>query len=211
MEQQTLENERSDRISRLLKSHKSRASYIKSKLAVLVPAQIKALRLKSTNPTMPKQSDLGRESGMHQSRISMFETPGAANITLDTLSKIAAGLRCGLIVEFVPFSEMLRRENSFSPDTFRVTRLEDDAEFVNPGTAASSQYLGNQIMSEVGVQVAPQPIPLAGFAGAAVGEGIRLANPSIQSSTTQMRSRRPKGKKLPRPYSAVRRSSQLTG
>ncbi len=128
-------SDRSDRISRLLSSHKSRVSYIRAKLAVLVPAQIRALRLHSTNPPMPRQSDLARESELHQSRISMFETPGAANMTLDTLSKIAAGLRCGLIVQFVPFSGMLRWENSFSPES-NVTRIEQDHEFLNPAAIA---------------------------------------------------------------------------
>jgi transcriptional regulator with XRE-family HTH domain len=84
---------------------------------------------------MPFQKDLARESEINQqSRISMLETPGAANITLETLAKIAAGLRVGVVVKFVPFSEMLRWENSFSPD-INVTRLENDHEFLNPAAA----------------------------------------------------------------------------
>src|SRR6266851_414635 len=126
-------SERLERIYKLFKSQKSRASYIKAKLVVLVPAQIRALRLKSTNPPMPYQRDLAREAQVQQSRISMFETPGVANITLETLAKIAAGLRVGVIVKFVPFHEMLHWENSFSPDAFDVTpRLEQDELFLNP-------------------------------------------------------------------------------
>ncbi len=135
MEGRSSTNGRSDRISRLLSSQESRVAYIKAKLAVLVPAQIRALRLRSTNPPMPKQSDLARQSAMHQSRISMFETPGAANITLETLSKVAAGLRCGVVVKFAPFSEMLRWENSFSPDLFNVPRIEEDYEFIRPASS----------------------------------------------------------------------------
>jgi transcriptional regulator with XRE-family HTH domain len=126
-------SDRLERIYKLLNSQKSRASYIKAKLVVLVPAQIRALRLSSTNPRMPYQRDLAREADVHQSRISMFETPGAANITLETLSKIAAGLRVGVIVKFVPFHEMLGWENSFSPESFNVLpRLEQDQLFINP-------------------------------------------------------------------------------
>jgi hypothetical protein len=86
----------------------------------------------------------------------MFETPGAANITLETLAKIAAGLRVGVIVKFVPFYEMLRWENSFSPDAFDVApRLEEDEEFINPEApqaesnlvAASSIAGGNEAAS----------------------------------------------------------------
>ena len=97
--------ERLYRISKLLQSQKSRASYIRAKLAVLVPAQIRATRLKSENPSMPYQRDLAREAGLHQSRISMFETPGAANITLETLAKVAAALRVGVIVKLFHFTK----------------------------------------------------------------------------------------------------------
>jgi transcriptional regulator with XRE-family HTH domain len=126
-------NDRSDRISKLLSNQKSRVSYIKAKLGVLVPAQIRAVRLKSNNPPMPYQRDLAHEAGVHQSRISMFETPGMSNMTLETLAKVAAGLRVGVIVKLVPFNEMLRWENSFSLDTFDVNpRLENDLQFLNP-------------------------------------------------------------------------------
>ncbi len=124
--------DRLNRISRLLSSQKSRASYIMAKLGVLVPAQIRAVRLKSTNPPLPRQKDLAIAADEYQSRISMFETPGAANITLETLANIAAGLKVGVVVKLVPFSEMLRWENSFSPSSFDVEpRLEQDESFIN--------------------------------------------------------------------------------
>ena len=123
--------DRTIRVSKLLNDRKSRASYIKAKLGVLVPAQIRALRLNSTSPAMPKQNDLAREADIHQSRISMFETPGTANMTLETLAQLASALRVGLVVKFVPFSEMLRWENDFRQDTFDVLRLEEDEVFIN--------------------------------------------------------------------------------
>jgi len=67
---------------------------------------------------------------MQQSRISMFETPGAANMTIETLSRLAAAFSVGLVVEFVPFSDMLELENSFSQDSFDVVRLEQDHNFL---------------------------------------------------------------------------------
>ena len=123
-------------------------------MAVLVPAQIRAARLKSENPSMPYQRDLAREAGVQQSRISMFETPGAANITLETLAKVAAGLRVGVIVKLVPFNEMLRWEDSFSAESFNVLpRLAEDERFLNPAVDAqtdpdSSFQDGNVAASE---------------------------------------------------------------
>jgi transcriptional regulator with XRE-family HTH domain len=93
---------------------------------------------------MPRQTDLAHATGLHQSRISVFETPGAANVTLETLAKIAAGFKVGLIVKFVPFSEMLRWEDNYSQDTFDVLpRLEQDEEFLNPAPA-DNEPLSNE-------------------------------------------------------------------
>lgn len=128
--------ERLTYISKLLVETKARAAYIKAKLGVLVPSQIRALRLKSD---MPRQSDLARAAGMQQSRISMFETPGAANVTLETLAWLAAIFKVGLIVKFVPFSEMLRWENTFSQDDFSVTKINDDRAFLEPPQVVISE------------------------------------------------------------------------
>lgn len=85
---------------------------------------------------MPRQADLAAEAKMQQSRISMFETPGAANLTLDTLSRLAAVFKVGLVVKFVSFSEMLRWEDHYSQDAFDVTRIDRDIEFINPDASS---------------------------------------------------------------------------
>jgi transcriptional regulator with XRE-family HTH domain len=120
-------DERSKTISRLRSDLDSRISYIRAKLNVVVPSKIRALRLKSD---MPRQSDLARAAQMHQSRVSMFETPGAANFTLETLARLAAVFKVGLVVDFVPFSEMLHWENTYSQDSFDVTKIDSDREFI---------------------------------------------------------------------------------
>ena len=129
-------SERSEQISKLLTDKNTRTAYIKAKLGVLVPSQIRALRLKSD---MPRQEDLAREAEMQQSRISMFETPGAANVTLETLARLAAIFKVGLIVKFAPFSEMLHWENTFSQDRFDVVRVDHDQEFLDPPAVISRE------------------------------------------------------------------------
>lgn len=121
-------SERSNLISKLQSNFKTRAAYIQAKVGTLVPSQIRALRIKSATPRQP---ELAFAAEMHQSRISTLETAGA-NPTLSTLSAIAAALRVGLKVEFVPFSEMLDWENRFSQDDFEVIPLDRDARFLNP-------------------------------------------------------------------------------
>lgn len=163
-------SERSKLISRLLASVDARAAYIKAKLGVLVPSQIRALRLSSE---MPRQSDLARSAGLHQSRISMFETPGAANMTIETLSRLAAAFEVGLIVKFAPMSEMLRWENEFSQDSFNVPKLSADDRFLLPVGESSGA-------GETAVQAEFQTLPIrsAGLENQVI-EGQRLG-PSLQ-------------------------------
>jgi hypothetical protein len=115
-------------MSKLQFDFDTRAAYINAKVSTLVPAQIRGLRLKSETPRQP---DLGRASKMHQSRISMLETAGA-NPTIGTLSQLAAGLKVGLKIEFVSFSEMLAWENGFSQDEFNLVKIDEDQAFLNP-------------------------------------------------------------------------------
>lgn len=122
-------SERSKQIFKLQSDKQARWAYIKAKIGVLVPSQIRALRLKSD---MMRQSELAAEAAMQQSRISKLERPGASNVTIETLAWLAAIFRVGLVVKFVPFSEMIRWENTFSQDEFDVIRLEEDVDFLHP-------------------------------------------------------------------------------
>jgi len=87
---------------------------------------------------MPKQTDLARETGRQQSRISIIETPGS-NPTLETLARQAAVFKVGLVVKFVSFSEMLSWETDYSQDAFNVLRLDDDEAFLNPNPSLANE------------------------------------------------------------------------
>jgi transcriptional regulator with XRE-family HTH domain len=125
--------DRSQKISRLLRDADYRASYVRAKLAVLVPSQIRALRDDWT------QQELADIAKMKQSRISAIETPGAVNFNLETLVRLAAAFKVGLIVKFVSYSEMLDWENNYSQDQFAVTALPDDKRFLNPTSVQTAQ------------------------------------------------------------------------
>lgn len=173
-------SDRSTLIPKLLKNKKTRTAYIKAKLGVVVPSQIRALRLKSD---MPRQADLALAADMQQSRISMFETPGAANLTLETLSRLAAVFKVGLVVKFVAFSEMLRWENTFSQDGFDVIRLNEDRNFLNP---PAQRTLGEWAMksfeneSQESIATTAQTLanPNAISVGAAAGHANAAGNPT---------------------------------
>lgn len=120
-------NERFKMISKLIKRRDTRESYIRSKLSVLLPSQIRSLRLRRGM----KQAELGAEAIMKQGRISVLERIGEASFSIETLIKLASAFRVGLIVKFVPMSEMLAWENSFMPDEFDVAPIEKDQAFIN--------------------------------------------------------------------------------
>jgi transcriptional regulator with XRE-family HTH domain len=119
---------RSQIISKLLTERSSRESYIRTKLNQLIPSQIKALRLCEEWT----QEELGVEADMKQARISAMEKPGEVAFTLETLIRLASAFRVGLQVRFVPYTEMLKWDDGFSQDSFAVTPIEEDKEFLNP-------------------------------------------------------------------------------
>ncbi len=128
---------RSSLISKLFDSRKARESYIRSKLNVLLPSQLRGLRLRREM----KQEELGNEAEMKQSRISAMERSGEVSFNIETLIRLAAALRVGLKVEFVPYSEMLTWENNFSQDRFNPLPIEKDEAFTNPAEAQARSQI----------------------------------------------------------------------
>ena len=128
--------DRSQLISDLLNSRDSRASYIRSKVGVLISSQLYALRSRQDWT----QKQFADEADMKQPRISAMEQPGAVNFNLETLVRSAATLSVGLIVKFVPFSEMLAWENNYKQDTFNPAPLAQDRAFLQGRTTSTQAW-----------------------------------------------------------------------
>ena len=118
-----------------LRSKEYRDNYAEAQLSIEVPFQIRALR-KARGWT---QAQLSKRCGIPQTRISHIEQPGRDPLSLRTLYRLASAFDVGLLVQFVSFSELVRREAAFHPETFRVSSFEDD-HFDEPvHTARSSE------------------------------------------------------------------------
>jgi transcriptional regulator with XRE-family HTH domain len=130
-------SEKSALISRLKNDKSYRAAYIRAKINVNVPSQIRALRLKSPMT----QEELADAAGMKQPRISAMERPGETQFNLDTLIRLAAAFKVGLIVRFASHNEMLRWENEFSQDAFDVVPLGEDSEFQAEERPANEPFI----------------------------------------------------------------------
>ena len=180
-------SERSEKISRLQKDPKFHAAYLLAKLNVNIASQTRALRLRRKMT----QKDLESTSGMRQSRISAIETPGATNPSIDTLARLAAAFKVGLIVEFAPMSEVVQWENRFNQDTFDVTEIEKDEEFLNPSDK-ESETGSTGLLQSVPSENYPASITVAAFANFACGgEGQTVSKEMIYGKSREKTKKRP--------------------
>lgn len=107
---------------RKLRDKEYRGGYTESQHSVEVPFQIRAIR-KARGWT---QAQLAERCGIPQARISHIEQPGRDPLSLRTLYRLAAAFDVGLLVQFVSFSELVRREADFEPETFCVPSFAED-------------------------------------------------------------------------------------
>lgn len=124
---------------RKLETKEYRDGYTQAQLSIEVPFQIRALR-KARGWT---QAQLAERCGIPQARISHIEQPGRDPLSLRTLYRLSAAFDVGLLVEFVPFSELIRREAAFDPKTFSVPSFKDDRMQTVFSTASTSAKLSS--------------------------------------------------------------------
>jgi len=144
-------SEKSRLINKLITNKTTRHAYIWSKVTTNVASQIRALRRRRANMT---QQTLAQEVEMKQSRISAMERPGT-RFNIETLVRLAAAFKVGLVVKFVPFSEMLKWENGYSQDAFNPQTIDKDTDFqrqVSHAVAAVAQVLNAEVLSTEAAQ-----------------------------------------------------------
>lgn len=122
-------------LSKLKKSREYRSGFVAAQIDVLIPFQIRALRKQYGL----EQKDLAELTGMKQPSISKLEKAGNRP-NIETLKRIADGFDVALIIKFVPFSELVRWADNFSPDEFTVPNFSSEVE---KAEAAGSVRNGN--------------------------------------------------------------------
>jgi transcriptional regulator with XRE-family HTH domain len=96
-------NSRGSLIARLKRGKRVRQQFVESNLSKGIAHQIRATRDKAGW----SQERLAKEVGMNQNAISRLESSDYGRPTITTLKRVAASLDVGLVVRFVPFSEMI--------------------------------------------------------------------------------------------------------
>lgn len=72
------------------------------------------------------QADLAKRTGQAQATISQLENPNYGRCSLSTLKKLAASFDVGLLVRFVPFSEIIDWTLNVSPQRLAPPSFEEE-------------------------------------------------------------------------------------
>lgn len=99
-----------------------RDALIAEEINVGLPMQIREMR----ESREWKQTEVAKKIGTEQPRITVMEKPGYGNFSLTTLKKLASVFDVGLIVSFVPFSEMIDFRESISRKRLAIPSFCDE-------------------------------------------------------------------------------------
>lgn len=112
---------------RLRRGPSVRAKFVESHVSKKLAFQIRSLRGDLS------QEDMAAKVGIKQQALSRLENPYYGKATLTTLKRIATGCDVGLLVEFVPFSQLVNRvsgtpytERGLSPETMNVPDFDEE-------------------------------------------------------------------------------------
>jgi transcriptional regulator with XRE-family HTH domain len=99
-----------------------REAFISEEIDTGIPMQLRAMREKRGW----NQKYIAEKMDTKQPRFSLMEKPGYGNFSLNTLKKLASIFNVGLIVSFVPFSEMIDFVEGFSPKRLEIPSFGDE-------------------------------------------------------------------------------------
>jgi len=99
-----------------------RDALISEEIDMGLPMQLRAMR----EARGWKQSYVAEKTGTKQPRFSLMEKPGYGNFSLNTLKKIASIFDVGLIVSFVPYSEMIDFVEGMGPKRMMMPSFADE-------------------------------------------------------------------------------------
>lgn len=166
-------NKRRKRLMDELKERDYRDAYTSSSVDVGVAFQIRALREKKEW----SQAQLAEKSNMKQERISVLENPSYTP-SLSTLEKLANAFDVGLMVRFVPFSDLVKWDINLSSEVLEVPSFDEDSYFQTKEegvdiTTDAMQYIlkpSNNVVSMERYKInrnnlsTPEGVPVSGVA-----------------------------------------------
>ena len=130
----TLFESRKDNLINELRDKEYRDAFVSEHIDTGVPFQIKALR----EQREWSQKELGKKANMHQERISVIEDPSYGKFTIATLKKLASAFDVGLVVRFVPLSDLVEWELNLSSESLKVLSFSEESYFKSRETTENT-------------------------------------------------------------------------
>jgi len=106
-----------------LRTKKFRDAFVSSRVSNTLAFQIRALRQKRDL----SQTVLARQLGTSQNAVCRLENPQYGRPSITTLKKLASLFDVGLVVWFVPFSELVDRFTTLSTESLLVPAFDEEA------------------------------------------------------------------------------------
>jgi len=116
---------RKEKLISKLKNKEYRDAFLAELITTGIPFQIKILR-EQRNWT---QKELGDRVNMAQETISRLEDPNYGKLNLNTLKRLTSAFDVGLMVRFVPFSELVNWEINLSLESLEVSSFDEESYF----------------------------------------------------------------------------------
>ncbi len=134
-------NKHKKRLLAELENREYRDAYVSSSIDVGIAFQIRALR-----EQVPwTQAELAEKVNMKQERISVLENPSRSP-TISTLKRLANAFDIGLIIRFVPISDLVEWELNLSSNSLKVPGYNDDSYFKE----YTNEEVSNNLLQEMG-------------------------------------------------------------
>lgn len=100
----------------LIADKEMRDAYLEELTRARTAVQIKSIR----NARGWSQAEFSLRLRKPQSNVHRLEDIEVARYTLTTLLEVASAYDCGLLIDFVPYEDFLRRTEDLGPENFRV-------------------------------------------------------------------------------------------
>jgi len=121
-------SDRQEIVAALKRSQTYRDSFVEGQIKTAFSFQLRALR-RARGWT---QSRLGELAGIAQEVVSRHENAGYTGLTLKSALKLASALRVGLVMHFVPYSDVVDRALNLTPQDMLVPPIEKDTRLDEP-------------------------------------------------------------------------------
>jgi transcriptional regulator with XRE-family HTH domain len=130
-----------------------REAFISEEIDIGLPMQLRAMREKRGW----NQKYIAEKMDTKQPRFSLMEKPGYGNFSINTLKRLASIFNVGLIVSFVPFSEMIDFVEGFGPKRLEVPSFGDEYLALERRYSRSRQSTEDSIQETLAFPVEASP------------------------------------------------------